>query len=117
MSSRLNIIFIRYSLQSLFDCLLAGGELSENIHRFCKYYWNDRKRDCRFYNALLTMTILLLLDALVVFGVSVWGIVTNSSAIVAAKACGCCCSCCDDSPTETQTPIVIYLPVSQVCEI
>lgn len=91
---------------------VTGGELDENNDKFCEIetYWVDHRNrtrieDCRFYYALLIMTILLLLDALV----SVWGIVTNSSAIIAAKACGCC----DDSPSETQTPIVIYLPVGQ----
>jgi len=105
---------------------VTGGDLDENVDRFCKTntdsYWDgdNYKRvvheDCSFYGALLSMTILLLLDALVVFAVSIWAIVTNTSAVIRARACACCCNCCKDTPSQTQTPVVIYLPVTQNLE-
>jgi len=57
---------------------------------------------------------LMLIDAVVVFILSVWGIVTNSTAIEKAKACACCCQCCQETASQTQTPIVIYMPANQM---
>jgi len=94
---------------------VTGGDL-DNRRNFCKNYWDQRRRNCTYYNALLAMTICKLIDAMVVFGISIWGIAVSATAIHKARACPCCCACCQDSPSQTQTPIVIYLPVNQVPE-
>ena len=56
----------------------------------------------------------MMLDAIVVFFISIWGIVTNSTAIEKAKACACCCRCCEDPSARSQAPVVIYMPADQV---
>ena len=77
---------------------------------FCTYRYNE---GCR--NGVLTvLTMIMMLDALVVFFISIWGIVTNSTAIEKAKVCASCCRCCDDSSSRPQAPVVIYMPVDQV---
>ncbi len=58
------------------------------------------------------MTVLMLIDAVVVFGVSIWAIATNSSAIRKARGCARCCMCCQES--TPQAPVIIYLPANQV---
>jgi len=66
-----------------------------------------------YYSALVGMTSFLLLDAVVVFGISIWGIASNSCAIQKAKACMCCCV---ESPPQTR-PVVVYLPANQASQI
>ena len=66
--------------------------------------------DGPFYGALVGMTSFLLLDAVVVFGISIWGIASNSCAIQKAKAC---MYCCVESPPQTR-PVIVYLPANQV---
>jgi len=66
-----------------------------------------------YYSALVGMTSFLLLDAVVVFGISIWGIVSNSCAIQKAKAC---MYCCVESPSQTR-PVIVYLPTNQASQI
>ena len=85
-----------------------------NTQFFCKHHWDSEMDDCRGYTVLLVLTILMLIIAVIVFGVSAWAIATNSHAIHKAKACLCCCSCCHKPASVPQAPIVIYLAKDQV---
>ena len=100
-------------------CLFAGSDLANRSWHFCGYNYRhrDHSRNCSFYDALVALTVTLLLDALLVFGISIWAIATNSSAIKKSRGCACCCQCCIESPSQTQSPIVIYLPANQVCRM
>ena len=90
----------------------TGGDLAHED--FCHYNWHwDDSYDCSMRPALLSLTALMLLDAVVVFVISIWAIATNSIAIQKAKACACC-ACCDESTPTPQAPIVVYLPANQV---
>ena len=53
----------------------------------------------------------MLIDAFVVFAISIWAIAINSSAFKEARGCACCCCCQESTP---QAPVVLYLPVNQV---
>ena len=99
-----------------FHYFLSGGDLAQREYAFCRYrydYHNDQGRnDCKHYTLLVVMTVLMLIDAVVVFGVSIWAIATNSSAIRKARGCARCCMCCQES--TPQAPVIIYLPANQV---
>jgi len=92
---------------------VTGSDLADRSWHFCGYNYRDHKRNCSFYDVLVALTVTLLLDALLVFGISIWAIATNSSAIKKSRGCACCCQCCIESPSQTQSPIVIYLPANQ----
>jgi len=119
-SKRSNALVITFLICSILCALLfapimigtTGGDLAHDD--FCKYSWHDESNDCSKKPALLSMTILMLLDALVVFGISIWAIATNAIAIQKAKACGSCCACCYESTPTPQAPIVVYLPANQM---
>merc|ERR1712212_293392 len=66
-------------------------------------------RECPDKFTIFALTIMLLLDAVLVLFLSIWGIVTNSMAIEKAKLCGACCM-----ETQTQNPIVVYMPADQM---
>merc|ERR1712042_409229 len=96
---------------------VTGADLSTRRSSFCRYRsidWHGGYHDCsEFYDVLVALTVIILLDALLVFGISIWAIATNSSAIRKSRGCACCCQCCVESPSQTQSPIVIYLPANQ----
>ena len=109
----------------------SGFDLSDAEYYFCNeidhedhedHYVDEDPRmkdfshpeECYQYSVLAGLTILLLLDAVLVFCLLIWGIVTNSLALEKAKVC--CCQCCEDSTSQMQTqmPIAFYLSADQV---
>jgi len=116
-SSALVISFLVFSILCalLFAPIMIGTTGGDLAHEdFCHYNWHwDDSYDCSMRPALLSLTALMLLDAVVVFVISIWAIATNSIAIQKAKACACC-ACCDESTPTPQAPIVVYLPANQM---
>jgi hypothetical protein len=74
---------------------------------FCRYAGNNHY-DCSYNRVLLPLTLLLLIDAIFIFGISIMGIVTNSVALKKSKGC-CCCK-----RSHEQPPIVIHVPTNQM---
>jgi len=88
---------------------LTGVDLATNRWSFCSgSYYPDYRFDCSYWNTLIGMTVFLLLDAIFVFAISIWGIVMNSIAIQQVKAC----SCYKDVISQART--VLYIPGDQM---
>lgn len=83
---------------------LTGVDLATNRWSFCRSYHHDYRFDCSYWNTLIGMTIFLLLDAIFVFAISIWGIVMNSIAIQQVKAC----SCHKDVISQARTVVYIH---------
>ena len=74
-----------------FACSIPGLELSGSDRIYCPLQYSrgvdNDTRDCSKFNLMVTLTALLLLAAVFVFGISVWNIAILSSAIKKSGGC------------------------------